>query len=42
MIPASRATSPRRYLEEVREHAQQGDVEWLTKAGKVYAAINAG
>ena len=31
-----------RYLQEVREHAQQGDVDWLTKAGKVYAAINAG
>jgi hypothetical protein len=28
-------------LREVREHAEQGDVAWLTKRGKVYAAVGA-
>jgi hypothetical protein len=48
VIPADDPSEPcyepetLRYLEEVREHAQRGDVDWLTKAGKVYAAINAG
>ncbi|MBW3539355.1 MAG: hypothetical protein KY476_03725 [Planctomycetes bacterium] len=28
-------------LREIKEHADQGDVDWLTKNGKVYAAIGA-
>jgi hypothetical protein len=28
-------------LREVREHAERGDVAWLTKRGKVYAAVEA-
>lgn len=27
------------YLREVKERAEQGDVAWLRKHGKVYAAI---
>ena len=27
------------YLREVKEHAEQGDLEWLTQQGKVYAAV---
>jgi hypothetical protein len=27
------------YLREVKERAEQGDVAWLTKEGKVYAAV---
>ena len=26
-------------LQEVKEHAERGDVAWLTKKGKVYAAM---
>ena len=26
-------------LQEIKEHAEQGDVAWLTKKGKVYAAV---
>ena len=26
-------------LREIKEHAEQGDVAWLTKNGKVYAAM---
>jgi hypothetical protein len=26
-------------LREIRERAEQGDVAWLTKQGKVYAAV---
>ena len=26
-------------LRDVKEHAEQGDVEWLSKRGKVYAAM---
>ncbi len=26
-------------LGEVREHAERGDVPWLTEKGKVYAAV---
>ena len=29
------------HLREVKEHADRGDIEWLTKRGKVYAAIDA-
>ena len=29
------------FLREVREHAEQGDVAWLKKRGKVYAAVEA-
>lgn len=29
------------FLKEVRMHAENGDVEWLTKHGKVYAAVEA-
>ncbi len=28
-------------LKEVREHAERGDIEWLTLHGKVYAAVGA-
>lgn len=28
-------------LREVKEHAERGDVEWLRKQGKVYAAVEA-
>ncbi len=28
-------------LREVKEHAEQGDVAWLTRRGKVYAAVEA-
>jgi hypothetical protein len=28
-------------LKEIKEHAEQGDVAWLTKKGKVYAAVEA-
>ena len=27
------------YLKEVKEHAERGDVAWLTERGKVYAAV---
>jgi hypothetical protein len=29
------------FMKEVRERAQQGDIAWLIKAGKVYAAVDA-
>jgi hypothetical protein len=28
-----------KYLKEVKEHAEQGDVAWLSQRGKVYAAV---
>jgi hypothetical protein len=28
-------------LREVKEHADRGDVAWLTKVGKVYAVVEA-
>lgn len=28
-----------RLLQDIKEHAEQGDVEWLSKRGKVYAAM---
>jgi hypothetical protein len=28
-------------LREIKEHAEQGDLEWLTKKGKVYAEVHA-
>ena len=28
-------------LREIKEHAERGDVAWLIKAGKVYAAVDA-
>ena len=28
-------------LREIKEHAEQEDVAWLTKKGKVYAAVDA-
>ncbi|HMO86801.1 MAG TPA: hypothetical protein PKC18_17970 [Lacipirellulaceae bacterium] len=28
-------------LREIKEHADQGDLAWLTKKGKVYAAVDA-
>jgi hypothetical protein len=28
-------------LRAVKEHAEQGDLQWLTKRGKVYAAVGA-
>jgi hypothetical protein len=27
-------------LREIKEHAEQEDVDWLAKRGKVYAAMN--
>jgi hypothetical protein len=29
------------FLREVKEHAEQGDLEWLKRQGKVYAAVGA-
>jgi hypothetical protein len=29
------------FLRKVKEHAESGDVAWLTKNGKVYAALEA-
>lgn len=29
------------FLREVKEHADRGDVTWLMKTGKVYAALEA-
>jgi len=31
-----------RLLREVEEHAQQGDLAWLQRHGKVYQAVEAG
>ena len=28
-------------LREIKEHAEREDVDWLTKKGKVYAAVDA-
>ena len=28
-------------LREIKEHAERGEVAWLAKAGKVYAALEA-
>lgn len=28
-------------LREIKEHAEQGDVNWLIRHGKVYAAVEA-
>lgn len=28
-------------LREVKEHAERGDIAWLTQKGKVYAALGA-
>ena len=28
------------FLKEVKEHAERGDVDWLTTKGKVYAAVD--
>jgi len=28
-------------LREIKDHAEQGDVSWLTRHGKVYAAVEA-
>jgi hypothetical protein len=30
-----------RLLKEIQEHADAGDLAWLTKRGKVYAAVGA-
>jgi len=29
------------YLREVKEHADREDLDWLTRQGKVYAAVTA-
>ena len=29
------------HLREIKEHADRGDVDWLTKRGKVYTAVDA-
>jgi len=47
VMPAGDASEPCleaetiRFLQEVHEHAEQGDVAWLTKHGKVYEALEA-
>jgi hypothetical protein len=28
-------------LRQVKEHAERGDLDWLTQRGKVYAAVEA-
>lgn len=28
-------------LQEIKEHAERGDVQWLSSKGKVYAAMDA-
>jgi hypothetical protein len=28
-------------LREIKQHAEQGDVSWLSQRGKVYAAVDA-
>jgi hypothetical protein len=28
-------------LRQIKEHADKGDLDWLTKKGKVYAAVGA-
>ena len=28
-------------LKEIKEHAERGDLGWLTERGKVYAAVDA-
>lgn len=30
-----------RFLKEVEEHAERGDVDWLRRNGKVYEAVDA-
>jgi hypothetical protein len=30
-----------RWLKEIEEHAQQGDVSWLKRIGRVYEAVDA-
>jgi hypothetical protein len=30
-----------KFLQEVRERAEQGDVDWLSRHGKLYAAVEA-
>jgi hypothetical protein len=30
-----------RLLQEIKEHAEQGDLKWLSSKGKVYAAVDA-
>jgi hypothetical protein len=29
------------FLKEVKDHAERGDLDWLTRKGKVYAAVGA-
>jgi hypothetical protein len=29
------------FLREIKEHAERGDIGWLTQKGKVYAAVDA-
>jgi hypothetical protein len=42
MIPVSRATKRTvQLLRDVKEHADRDDVEWLTRHGKVYVAVEA-
>ncbi|MBI3866392.1 MAG: hypothetical protein HY290_31315 [Planctomycetia bacterium] len=47
VIPADDPTEPCyesetvQLLKEIKEHADQGDVAWLKKKGKVYAAVGA-
>jgi hypothetical protein len=30
-----------RFLQEVKEHAEKGDIDWLMQHGKVYRAVEA-
>lgn len=47
VIPADDPTEPCleaeavQLLKEIKEHADRGDVAWLTKQGKVYVAVDA-
>ena len=47
VIPADDSSEPCyesetvQLLKEIKEHAERGDVAWLTKRGKVYAVVDA-
>lgn len=47
VIPDADPSEPRfkpetlKFLREVTEHAEQGDVEWLRRRGRVYEAVDA-
>ena len=47
IIPADDSSEPCyeaetiQLLRQIEEHAERGDVDWLSKRGKVYAALDA-